>query len=376
MIKRAVLLLIIMSFLSRVSWPAEIHLGRISLPSGFTIHVYGRNIPDARSLARGDKGTIFVGSRKRGNVYALVDKDGDFRADEVITVASGLHMPNGIAFKGGDLYVAELKRIVRFPQIENNLRNPPEPVTVYEGLPEKTHHGWKYLGFGPDNLLYFTLGVPCNVCRKKDRRFGTIMRINPDGGTPEIYARGIRNSVGFDFNPATGVLWFTDNGRDWLGDDSPPDELNRVQRNGLHFGFPECHGMDIPDPIFGREGSCEKYTPPVLEMGAHVAPLGLRFYRGKMFPPSYWNQIFIAEHGSWNRTIPVGYRILLVTHKGGKVLGKRVFAKGWLEGGKSWGRPVDLLNMPDGSLLLSDDKSGTVYRIFYSANNKGVEREQ
>lgn len=341
---------------------AELPLGEITLPPGFSIDVYARNVPDARSMALGAKGTLFVGTRNEGKVYAIVGK-GNRR--EVITIARGLNMPNGVAFRDCALYVAEVGRVIRFDRIEERLNNTPGPVVVNASFPGKTLHGWKFIRFGPDGRLYVPVGAPCNVCEEKDPRFAAISRMEPDGRNLEIFARGVRNTVGFDWHPATRELWFTDNGRDWLGDDLPPDELNRAHRPGLHFGFPYRHGRDIPDPRYGRRMKKEAFVPPEMELGPHVASLGMRFYTGAMFPAAYRNQIFIAEHGSWNRSEPTGYRITLVRLKGNRAVSYEVFAEGWLRSGNAWGRPVDLQVMPDGSLLVSDDHAGAIYRISY-----------
>ena len=344
---------------------ADIRLAEITLPPGFSIDLYAANVPGARSMAIGARGTLFVGTRREGKVYALVDRNGDQRADEVITIARGLNMPNGVAFRDGALFVAEVSRVLRFDNIEERLKNPPRPVVVNESLPTKSHHGWKFIRFGPDGRLYVPVGAPCNVCEEKDPRFATIMRMDRDGRNLEIFARGVRNTVGFDWHPLTRELWFTDNGRDWLGNDRPPDELNRAQRPGLHFGFPYWHGRDIPDPEYGKGRRKEEFIPPAMELGPHVASLGMRFYTGTMFPAEYRNQIFIAEHGSWNRSEPIGYRLTLVRLEGNRAVSYEVFAEGWQSDGKAWGRPVDLQLMPDGSLLVSDDKAGAIYRISY-----------
>jgi glucose/arabinose dehydrogenase len=344
---------------------ADLPLADISLPPGFTIAVYARNVPGARSMALGPKGTLFVGTRGEGKVFAVVDRNGDNLADQVLTIASGLDTPNGVAFHAGALYVAQISRVLRFDAIEERLAAPPAPVVVNASFPTKTHHGWKFIRFGPDGRLYVPVGAPCNVCDERDPRFASIMRMNADGRNLEIVARGVRNTVGFDWHPQTGELWFTDNGRDWLGDDRPPDELNRVPRPGLHFGFPHWHGRNIPDPQYGKNRRKEEFVLPEMELGPHVAALGMRFYTGTHFPASYRNQIFIAEHGSWNRSDPLGYRITLVRLKDNRAISYEVFAEGWLQHGNAWGRPVDLLVMPDGSLLVSDDKAGAIYRISY-----------
>lgn len=349
----------------QVSFGDEISLEKIVLPPGFAINIFARNVPGARSMALGEKGTLFVGTRKAGKVYAISDTDGDNRADEVITIASGLNMPNGVAFRKGALYVACLNRVIRFDNIEPRLKNPPAFKVLYDQLPRDRHHGWKFIRFGPDGYLYVPVGAPCNVCERDDERYASILRMGPDGHGVEVFAAGIRNTVGFDWHPETGELWFTDNGRDWLGDDLPPDELNRAPVRGLHFGFPYCHGGDIPDPKFGKKRRCEEFVAPEIKLGPHVASLGMRFYTGRMFPKKYRQQIFIAEHGSWNRSVPIGYRISLVELDGSKAVRYSVFAEGWLQGSRPFGRPVDVLVMADGSLLISDDLAGVIYRISY-----------
>lgn len=341
-------------------------LPHISLPPGFQIGLYASRVPNARSLALGKNGTVFVGTQRAGRVYAVIDRDNDQVADEVVTLAEGLRMPNGVAFRQGALYVAEVSRVLRFDDIESRLKDPPTPVTVTDALPSDNWHGWKFIRFGPDELLYIPVGAPCNVCVKSDERYGSILRMKPDGGALEGFAHGVRNTVGFDWHPDTKELWFTDNGRDWLGDDEPPGELNHAPESGLHFGFPYCHAGRIPDPDFGRQRKCDEFTSPAQELGAHVAPLGMRFYTGTMFPEPYRNQIFIAEHGSWNRTDPIGYRVILIRLKENKATGYEVFADGWLQDDGAWGRPVDVLVMPDGALLVSDDRAGAIYRISYT----------
>jgi glucose/arabinose dehydrogenase len=342
-----------------------LHLQEIKLPPGFAISLYAGNVENARSLCLGEKGTLFVSTRDAGKVYAVLDKDRDNRADEVITIATGLNMPNGIAFRDGALYVAEVSRVLRFDGIETRLKSPPPPVVIRDDFPTDQHHGWKFIAFGPDGMLYVPVGAPCNICERGDERYASIMRMKPDGSGLEVFAHGVRNTVGFDWHPETGELWFTDNGRDWMGDDLPPDELNRAPAKGLHFGFPYCHGGTIPDPEYGGKRMCSGFAPPAIALGPHVAALGMRFYTGRRFPAPYRRQIFIAEHGSWNRTTPIGYRIALVRLEGNRAVSYEVFAEGWLKGGKAWGRPVDLQVMPDGALLVSDDRAGAIYRINY-----------
>ena len=349
---------------SPVSGNQDLPLNKIRLPDGFEISIYASDVPGARSMALGPNGTLFVGTRV-GKVYAIVDRNRNNRADEVITVARGLRMPNGVAFRGGALYVGEVSRVLRYDNIEARLSNPPTPVVVNDTFPGDRHHGWKFIRFGPDGQLYVPVGAPCNVCERSDGHYALIMRMNPDGTGLEVFARGVRNTVGFDWHPETKTLWFTDNGRDWLGDDVPPDELNHAPRKGLHFGFPYCHGGDISDPEFGGKHACEEFVPPAMKLGPHVAAIGMRFYTGTMFPDRYRNQIFIAEHGSWNRSTPIGYRVTLVRLEENRAVTYEVFAEGWLQGNAAWGRPADVLVMPDGALLVSDDRAGVIYRIVY-----------
>lgn len=343
----------------------EALLVRIKVPPGFKVQLYATNVPNARSMALGSQGTVFVGTRRAGKVYALCDLQGMGKATRRMTIARGLNNPNGVAFREGALYVAEMDRILRFDNVEARLKNPPSPVVLSSAFPSGTWHGWKFIRFGPDGWLYVSVGAPCNVCESSDDRYATIMRMHPDGSHVEVFARGVRNTMGFDWHPKTGTLWFTDNGRDWLGDNLPPDELNHAPRPGMHFGFPFCHGKDIPDPEFGWKHPCRGFAPPALELGAHVAALGMRFYSGEMFPPPYHNQIFIAERGSWNRSTPVGYRVTRVELNGDRAVKYEPFAVGWLLGRLKWGRPVDVLVMPDGALLISDDYGGAIYRVTY-----------
>jgi glucose/arabinose dehydrogenase len=342
-----------------------VHLDLIEMPPGFKISLYAR-VPGARSMALSTGGTLFVGTRDAGKVYAVRDNDADHTADEIIVVADDLDVPNGVAFRNGALYVAEISRVLRFDGIEADPANPGEAVVVNDSFPTEEHHGWKYIAFGPDGRLYVPVGAPCNVCVRRDPRFASIMRMAPDGGQLEIFARGVRNTVGFDWHPQTNVLWFTDNGRDWMGDDTPPDELNRAPEKGAHFGFPYCHAGRIPDPEHGEGRACNEFRSPAIELGPHVAALGMKFYTGRMFPAQYRHQIFIAEHGSWNRTVPIGYRISLVRLAENRTVAYEIFAKGWLQTGRAWGRPVDILVMPDGALLVSDDRAGAIYRIYYA----------
>ena len=350
--------------------PPRMALERIALPPGFRIDLYADALPSARSMALGDEGTLFVGTfglftgNDVGEVYAVRDNDGDHRADDVLTVLQGLNSPNGIAFREGSLYVAEIHRITRYDDIVRRLADPPEPVVVRDGLPTDPSHQWRYLRFGPDGKLYFAIGAPCNVCERDDP-YSSIVRMNADGSEFEIYARGVRNSVGLAFHSSSGELWFTDNGRDLLGDNLPGDELNRAPRRGLHFGYPYCHQGDVVDPEFGQPGICANFRAPELKLGPHVAALGLTFYMGQQFPAQYQGQLFVAEHGSARRRPPLGHKITLVHIQDGRASGLKVFAEGWFQGEEAWGRPVDLLELPDGSVLVSDDVQGAIYRISY-----------
>lgn len=349
---------------------AALPLDKIRLPAGFHIAVYAE-VPDARSLAISPSGIVFVGNRDGNKVYAVMDTDGDFKADKRWVVASGLNSPNGVAFKDGDLYVAEVSRIIKFAGIEKKLDRPGKPAVINDDYPTETHHGWKYIAFGPDGKLYVPVGAPCNICEPKDEIFATITRMNPDGSGREIFARGIRNTVGITWHPETGELWFTDNGRDMLGDNVPNCELNHAPKAGMHFGYPYCHEGSIQDPEFGKKRSCAEFVPPVQKMGPHVAPLGLKFYTGSMFPDTYREQLFVARHGSWNRTRKTGYDLALVKISGDRSEGLEVFATGWLDedAQKAWGRPVDVLILEDGSMLVSDDTANVIYRISYDGRS-------
>lgn len=344
----------------------EVQLEKIELPAGFSIDIFAVGIDTARSLAQSESGTVFVGTGRRGGglVHALVDRDGDGTADDRYQIGAELNWPNGVAYHDGDLYVAEISRVLRFDAIEGRLDSPPEPVVVTDTLPDKTHHGWKFIRFGPDGRLYVPVGAPCNICDEGDP-FATILRLDENGGY-EVVARGVRNTVGFDWHPGTGELWFTDNGGDMMGDDLPPDELNVLTEDGQHFGYPHCHGQDIADPDFGDEMPCADLVPPALDLDPHVAAVGMRFYLGDAFPERYRGQIFIAEHGSWNRSEKIGYRVMVVHVDGdGRATEYEEFATGWLQDEESWGRPVDVMERADGSLLVSDDMRGAIYRIVY-----------
>lgn len=344
------------------------NLARIHLPPGFRISLYTDQVPGAREMAVDRNGTVFVGTIEQGKVYAVVDDNGDGKADRVFVIADHLNHPNGVAVRDGNLYVAEISRILRFDNIESHLSNPPAPVVVYNGYPSKLHHGNKFIRFGPDGKLYVPVGAPCNICEPKDP-YGTITRINPDGSHMEIFARGIRDCVGFDWDPATGDLWFTDNGRDLMGDNRPPEELNHAPGPGLNFGYPYRYGKGLVDPTFKTSRKASSFQPAALEMPAHSAPLGMRFYTGRSFPRRYRHAVFIAQHGSWNRSVPIGYQVVVARIADNKVVDYRVFASGWLVHGRYWGRPVDVQVLKDGSLLVSDDYAGCIYRITYQGGD-------
>lgn len=344
-------------------------LGSVRLPKGFKIELYAR-VPGARSLTQSPSGIVYVGTRQHGKVYAVLPKSAASPEANVVVIADGLNQPNGVAYRKSSLYVAEVSRILRYDRIDEGLskRSPAapaiKPVVVTDDYPAEKGHDWRYIGFSPDDWLYVAVGAPCNVCVRKDPIYASITRIKPDGSGRIIFAHGVRNSVGFDWEPGSNTLWFTDNGRDLLGDNIPPDELNKTPEPGVHFGFPYCHGSGIQDPQFDKR-PCREFVTPELDLGPHVAALGMRFYTGSLFPEKYRNGIFIAEHGSWNRSDPIGYRITHVPVKNGKATGYETFAQGWLDKGDVWGRPVDVLVMKDGSLLVSDDYAGVLYRISY-----------
>ncbi len=362
-LRMALALLLSLPALATDTLPLE----RIRLPPGFVIETWAR-VPNARQMALGhwnqEGGTLFVGSMSAGKVHA-VSFAGDLTPRKVTTIASGLQLPVGVAYRDGSLYVSAVSRILRYDHIERHLDKPPPPIVVTDRLPRETHHGWKFIAFGPDGKLYVPVGAPCNVCDPEPQRYANILRLNADGSDATVFAFGVRNSVGFDWHPRTHELWFTDNGRDLLGDDLPPDELNHAPRAGMHFGFPYCHAGDLPDPEFGSRRTCREFVAPTQKLGPHVAALGMRFYTGTTFPPQYHHQIFIAEHGSWNRSRKIGYQVSLVRLDGHRALAYEPFASGWLQGESAWGRPADVLVAPDGSLLVSDDLAGAIYRIRY-----------
>lgn len=338
-------------------------LQSLKVPAGFHVSIYSDQVPNAREIALGTRDTVFVGSGG-GNVYALTGmKDG--RAEHVHVIAKGLQMPIGVAFHDGALYVSAVSRILKYPDIEKHLADPPKPVVVTDKLPPKTHHGGKFIAFGPDGKLYVPIGAPCNICNP-GQDFAKIIRMNPDGSDWQTVATGIRNTVGFDWQPGTHTLWFTNNGRDLMGDDVPDDTLNRVTKLGENFGYPYCHAGNVLDPEFGKGHSCSEFAQPALHLGAHVASLGMRFYVGQMFPAAYHDAVFIAEHGSWNRSRKSGYRVVMAhVGKDGKVGGPEPFLTGFLDGQTALGRPADVQPMRDGSLLVSDDDNGVIYRITF-----------
>jgi glucose/arabinose dehydrogenase len=346
--------------------PADkLPVAELKVPKGFKVDIYASGIPNARSIRLGDKGTVFVSNRVLDKVYAIVDKNGK---REVKVIASGLDRPNGLAFHQGTLYIAEGTRISKLEKIEDNLDNPPKPVVIYSDFLNHQSHGWKFLALGPDNMLYVNVGSPCNICEPPATN-GQLRRISLDGSKAEVYVRGVRNSVGFDWNPVTKELYFTDNGRDWLSEDLPEDELNRVTKMGQHFGFPYCHQGNFTDRELGWGRSCDEFEKPVALLGPHSASLGMRFYTGKMFPSQYHNAIFIARHGSWNRTKKIGGDVVVAKlNKDGTVKSVEPFLTGFLKNNEYSGRPVDVQVMKDGSLLVSDDHAGAVYRVSYGSS--------
>ncbi len=345
----------------------ELPVDKLKVPDGFKVEVWAEGLPGARSMALGSKGTVFVGTRQLKDVYAVVDRGGK---REVKVLLKGLESPNGVVFSRGTLYVAEHHRITRYDGIESRLDNPPEAKVVVDGLDPQNQpgHFWKFLALGPDGKLYYNVGAPGNIVMPAYFQ-ASISRVDPKTGIIENYVQGVRNSVGFDWHPQTKQLWFTNHGRDWLGDESPNDTLHVATRKGQHFGYPYCHQGDTLDPEFGKHRSCSEFTPPALKLGAHIAPIGMRFYTGKMFPAEYQNNIFIAMRGSWNRTIKQGYNVTRVTFDADGKPKMEPFLTGFLTDEKAdppmWGRPNDVMVMRDGSLLVSDDQNGIIYRVSY-----------
>jgi glucose/arabinose dehydrogenase len=344
--------------------PELLPIDKLKVPPGFRLEVYASGIFNARELAVGDKGTVFVGTRFGNRIHAIVTHDGQ---REIKVVASGLKRPNGVALHHGTLYVAELSRISRLDHIEDDLDHPPSPVTIYDDLPQDEAHGWKFIAVGPDDKLYVPVGQPCNNCLPPPTH-GQLRRINLDGTGAEVVARGIRNTVGFDWNPVDGKLYFTDNGRDWLSEESPEDELNRVDGPNEHFGAPYCYQGNLSDPEFGQGHPCSEFKAPVALLGPHAAALGMHFYKGSQFPVDYRNAIFIARHGSWNRSVKFGGDIVVATlNDKGEVTSVKPFLTGFLQNNQYVGRVNDLAFLPDGSMLVSDDFNGAIYRISYAA---------
>jgi glucose/arabinose dehydrogenase len=343
----------------------KLPIEKLKAPKGFKIELYAAGVGNARTLRQGDKGTVFVGSRLLDKVYAIVDK-GEKR--EVKPIYSGLYRPNGLAFKDGVLYIAELSRISKVEKIEDNLDNPPKPVVIYDDLPKEEGHGWKFLTIGPDDKLYFQVGAPCNICMPSPAH-AQIRRINLDGSGAEVVARGIRQIVGMDFSPITKQLYFTENSRDWLSEDIPEEKLNRLTQPGKdNFGYPYCHQGNIADQEFGWGHSCDEFTKPIALLGPHTAALGMRFYTGNTFPSEYRNAIFIARHGSWNRTKKIGGDIVVARlSEDGAVKSIEPFITGFIENNNYVGRPADVEFVKDGSMLISDDFNGAVYRVTYSS---------
>jgi glucose/arabinose dehydrogenase len=345
--------------------------GKLKLQKGFNIELYAGQVPNARSMRQGDKGTVFVGSRLQDKVHYIVEKDGK---REVKVLVSGLYRPNGLAYKDGTLYIGELSKISKIEKVEDNLDKSPKPTAIYEDLPKDEAHGWKFIGIGPDNKLYIPVGQPCNNCLPPDTH-AQIRRINLDGSGMEVIAKGVRNTVGFDWHPVSKELYFTDNSRDWASEDLPEDELNRVSKVGQHFGSPFCYQGDFPDPEFGWGRSCSEFEKPVLKTGPHSASLGMRFYTGDKFPAKYKNAIFMARHGSWNRSQKFGGDILAVfLNKDGSVKGTEVFISGFLENNSYIGRPVDVLFLKDGTMLISDDFNGAVWRVSYGSQKSAAKK--
>ncbi|MFC3031968.1 PQQ-dependent sugar dehydrogenase [Pseudoalteromonas fenneropenaei] len=350
--------------LGSTSVVAKPELSRLQLPAGYEVSLFADNVVNARQMAVSKQGIVYVGSRKAGKVHALVDFNKDGVADKTILLAEGLNMPSGLAIKDGDLYVAEVNRILRFKQVDKQL-NKPEYEVFFDKLPDKAHHGWKFIRFAPSGELIIPIGVPCNVC-KEEAPFGEILALDMNTKTLTTWAKGVRNSVGFDFHPQTQGFWFSDNGRDMMGDDIPPDEINRLGDIGEHFGFPYIHAGSIADPEFNQGRSAAEFVPPKLALGAHVAPLGIHFYRGKAFPSEMKNKLFVAEHGSWNRSKKSGYRVMVATVRDGLITAYEPFVTGFMANEQTYGRPVAFAELDDGSLLVSDDFADAIYRITYT----------
>jgi len=346
---------------------ASASLKDLKTPPGFRISVLTDQVPNARQMALSDSGILYVGSRRAGKIYAVPLSNAAGSPSRVVLVDSNLTMPSGIVMRGKDLYVGALNQILRYRNIDNHFSANPEPEIITDSLPNKTHHGWKYLSLGPDGNLYVPVGAPCNICLSENEEFASILKVDPDTGKHSLYAQGVRNTVGLAWHPEKHTLWFSDNGRDRLGDDTPAEELNEVTEPGQHFGYPFIHAGTIRDPKFGAGHDSKDYEPPRVKIQAHSAALGITFYTADHFPKTYQGALFIAEHGSWNRSSKVGYQVSVVRFNKGRPI-YEAFASGWLKGQKSWGRPNDVLMTPQGELLVSDDQSGTIFRISYEGN--------
>ena len=358
--KKIIFLIILFITSSLFSLP----LHKIKLLRGFKISLYAYPVPNARAMVFSPKGILYVGSRKRGVVYAIQDKNNDKKADRIKIIARKLDQPVGVDYYQGDLYFSSIHKIYKIKKIDKVWMKNPRKKLITKRFPKDRWHGWKFMRFGPDGWLYIPVGAPCNICYRRDKRYSSIMRMKKDGSKIEIYAHGIRNSVGFDWHPVTKQLWFTENGGDYMGDNIPPDELNLAYKKGLHFGFPFIHGSSIRDRKYGyyRKWKKIRFIKPKYNFIAHSAVLGMRFYTGKMFPKKYKHQIFVAEHGSWNRSKKSGYRISVLFLKGNKVIKYKVFAYGFMKNEVDWGRPADVVVGRDGALYVSDDKAGAIYR--------------
>ncbi|TRY31420.1 PQQ-dependent sugar dehydrogenase [Aliiglaciecola sp. M165] len=371
--KKLALLTLGLAALTFTSSSLGLALDKLSLPDGFSISVYAENVKNARQMAIGKTGIVYVGSRGEGKVHAVVDENKDGIAEKVVLIAEGLTMPSGLTYKDGDLYVSEVSQILKYENIDSTYTKSPQGKVVVDGLPSEKHHGWKNIDFGPDGWLYVPVGAPCNICETvndgkfDDPMFSSILKVDLSSGEKQWVAKGVRNSVGFDWHPQTKELWFSDNGRDWMGDDIPPCEINRVSKEGQHFGYPYFHGGTIADPEFGEGKKASDYVHPELNLGAHVAPLGIHFYQGSQFPAEYKKTLFVAEHGSWNRSSKVGYRVMMAMVENNKITDYRPFIDGFLNSDDTaWGRPVAMLTLPDGSLLVSDDFADAIYKVTYS----------
>lgn len=348
-------------------------LQKLALPEGFEIQVYASEVINARQMALGETGVLYVGSRGAGKIHAVVDSNNDGFGDKVILIAEDLNMPSGLTYKSGDLYVSEVSQILKFKDIDKHYANSPKSEVVIDGLPSENHHGWKNIDFGPDGWLYVPVGAPCNICQTNgddkwdNPDFASILRYDLATKEKQWVAKGVRNTVGFDWHPETNEMWFSDNGRDWMGDDTPPCEINRVTELGQHFGYPYFHGGDVADPEFSKGKNKQDYVYPEYNLDAHVAPLGIHFYHGQQFPTSYKNKLFVAEHGSWNRSKKSGYKVMMATLENNKIVDYQPFIEGFLNDDEAaWGRPVAVVTMPDGSLLVSDDFANVIYKVTYT----------